>query len=115
MVTRPRIRAFFSALILYAIAAALIGYFGANAYSGNYGLNAREVLEQQAAALTADLDQAKAVGARDGLAPAGRAELPVDADRLRLDRIAGEEEARADLPEGKVRREHRHEPELGSG
>ena len=60
MVTRPRIRAFFSALILYTIAAALIGYFGANAYSGNYGLNAREVLEQQAAALTADLNEAKA-------------------------------------------------------
>jgi cell division protein FtsB len=49
MVTRPRIRAFFSALILYAIAAALIGYFGA-----------REVVEQQAAALAADLNEAKA-------------------------------------------------------
>ena len=60
MVTRPRIRAFFSALILYAIAAALIGYFDANAYSGNYGLNAREVLEQQAATLTTDLNEAKA-------------------------------------------------------
>ena len=53
MVTRPRLRAFFSALTLYVVAAALIAYFGANAYSGNYGLKARVNLEQQVAALTA--------------------------------------------------------------
>jgi cell division protein FtsB len=60
MVTRPRIRAFFSALTLYVVAAALIAYFGANAYSGNYGLKARVNLEQQVAALTAELGDAKA-------------------------------------------------------
>jgi cell division protein FtsB len=60
MVTRPRIRAFFSALALYIIAALLIGYFGANAYSGKYGLTARISLEQQVAALTAELAEAKA-------------------------------------------------------
>jgi cell division protein FtsB len=60
MVTRPRLRAFFSALALYIIAALLIGYFGANAYSGNYGLTARASLEQQVAALSAELTEAKA-------------------------------------------------------
>jgi cell division protein FtsB len=60
MVTRPRLRAFFSALTLYVVAAGLIAYFGANAYSGNYGLNARVNLEQQVAALTAELGDAKA-------------------------------------------------------
>ena len=60
MVTRPRLRAFFSALTLYVVAAALIAYFGANAYSGNYGLKARVNLEQQVAALTAELGDAKA-------------------------------------------------------
>jgi cell division protein FtsB len=64
MVTRPRIRAFFSALALYVIAALVIGYFGANAYSGNYGLNARVNLEAQVAALTAELNDAKAERAR---------------------------------------------------
>jgi len=59
MVTRPRLRAFVSALVLYIVAALLIGYFGANAYSGNYGLTARVNLEQQVAALTAELAQAK--------------------------------------------------------
>jgi cell division protein FtsB len=60
MVTRPRLRAFFSALVLYTVAALLIGYFGANAYSGKYGLTARISLEQQAASLAAELDEAKA-------------------------------------------------------
>ena len=60
MVTRPRLRAFFSALTLYVVAALVIGYFGANAYSGKYGLNARANLEQQAAALTSELNDAKA-------------------------------------------------------
>ena len=60
MVTRPRLRAFFGALALYIIAALLIGYFGANAYSGNYGLTARATLEQQVAALSAELTEAKA-------------------------------------------------------
>jgi len=59
MVTRPRLRAFFSAVVLYIVAACLIGYFGANAYSGKYGLTARVNLEQQIAALTAELNEAK--------------------------------------------------------
>jgi cell division protein FtsB len=60
MVTRRRLRAFFGALALYVAAALVIGYFGANAYSGKYGLDARVNLEQQIAALTAELRDAKA-------------------------------------------------------
>ena len=60
MVTRRRLRAFFGALALYVAAALVIGYFGANAYSGKYGLDARANLEQQIAALTAELQDAKA-------------------------------------------------------
>jgi cell division protein FtsB len=60
MVTRRRLRAFFGALALYVAAALVIGYFGANAYSGKYGLDARANLEQQIAALTAELHDAKA-------------------------------------------------------
>jgi cell division protein FtsB len=60
MVTRRRLRAFFGALALYVAAALVIGYFGANAYSGKYGLDARANLEQQIAALTAELRDAKA-------------------------------------------------------
>jgi len=59
MVTRKRLRAFLNALALYALAALLIGYFGVNAYSGNRGLKAKEVIDQQSAALTAELDRLK--------------------------------------------------------
>ena len=60
MVRRPRIRAFFTALGLYLLAAALIGYFGINAYTGNRGLRARQDLDQRIAALTQKIDEAKA-------------------------------------------------------
>src|ERR1700755_2293538 len=60
MVTRRRLRAFFGALALYVAAALVIGYFRANAYSGKYGLDACANLEQQIAALTAELRDAKA-------------------------------------------------------
>jgi len=60
MVTRPRLRAFFTALGLYLLAALLIGYFGINAYTGDRGLRARQNLDQQIAALTAAIAEAKA-------------------------------------------------------
>src|SRR5262249_59078636 len=59
MVTRPRLRAFFTALGLYLLAALLIGYFGINAYTGDRGLRARQNLDQQIAALTAAIAEAK--------------------------------------------------------
>ena len=60
MVTRPRLRSFFTALGLYVLAALLIGYFGVNAYTGRHGLKARQDLDQQIAELRRDLDAAKA-------------------------------------------------------
>jgi len=60
MVTRKRLRSILNALALYAFAALLIGYFGVNAYNGDRGLKAKEDIERQMAALTADLDHLKA-------------------------------------------------------
>jgi cell division protein FtsB len=57
MVTRKRLRSILTALGLYVMAALLIGYFGANAYSGNHGLKAKEDIDRQIAALSADLDR----------------------------------------------------------
>jgi cell division protein FtsB len=55
MVTRKRLRSILTALGLYVLAALLIGYFGVNAFSGNHGLNAKQDIEQQYAALSAEL------------------------------------------------------------
>ena len=60
MVTRPRLRSFFTGLGLYLLAAALIGYFGLNAYSGDHGLRARQQMDKQIASLSDDLAQASA-------------------------------------------------------
>jgi cell division protein FtsB len=55
MVTRKRLRSILTALGLYVMAALLIGYFGVNAYNGNRGLRAKQDIDQQLAALTAEL------------------------------------------------------------
>lgn len=60
MVIRPRIRAFLTALVLYALAALFVGYFGVNAYTGKNGLRARQNLDQQIADLVEELDRVKA-------------------------------------------------------
>ncbi len=57
MVTRRRLRSILTALGLYAGVAALIGYFGINAYTGNHGLRAKKDLDQQIAELTTEHDQ----------------------------------------------------------
>jgi cell division protein FtsB len=59
MVTRKRLRTILNTLALYALAALLIGYFGVNAYNGNRGLKAKEDIDRQMAALTADLQRLK--------------------------------------------------------
>ncbi len=59
MVTRKRLRSFFTALGLYAIAALFIGYFAVNAFSGNHGLRAKQQLEEQISELTAELGRAE--------------------------------------------------------
>jgi cell division protein FtsB len=59
MVSRSRLRSFLTGLALYTVAAALIGYFGVNAYTGKYGLNARQELDQEIVALTSELARLK--------------------------------------------------------
>jgi cell division protein FtsB len=59
MVSRSRLKSVLTGLGLYAIAAAMIGYFGVNAYTGKYGLNARQELDQEIIALTSELARLK--------------------------------------------------------
>lgn len=59
MVTRKRMRSILTALGLYLGAAAFIGYFGVNAYTGNHGLKARQDLDHQTAELGAELAKLK--------------------------------------------------------
>jgi cell division protein FtsB len=41
------------------MAAAMVGYFGVNAYTGKYGLNARQELDQEIVELTSELARLK--------------------------------------------------------
>lgn len=59
MVSRARLKSVLTGLALYMIAAAIVGYFGVNAYTGKYGLNARQELDQEIVALTAELARLK--------------------------------------------------------
>lgn len=64
MVTRARLKSILTGLALYTMAAAIVGYFGVNAYTGKYGLNARQELDQEIIALTSELAQLKRERAR---------------------------------------------------
>ena len=59
MVTRRKLRTLLSTLGLYVGCALVIGYFGINAYTGKYGLNARQELDQEIIALTSELARLK--------------------------------------------------------
>ena len=59
MVSRSRLKSVLTGLALYMMAAALVGYFGVNAYTGKYGLNARQELDQEIVALTSELARLK--------------------------------------------------------
>jgi cell division protein FtsB len=59
MVTRRRLRAILTAIGLYLGAAAFIGYFGVNAYTGDRGLKARQDLDAQTAELSDELAKLK--------------------------------------------------------
>lgn len=59
MVSHTRFKSFLTGLALYAIAAALIGYFGVNAYTGKYGLHAQAALDQEMVTLTDELARLK--------------------------------------------------------
>lgn len=90
MVTRKRLRSFFTALGLYAIAALFIGYFAVNAFSGNHGLRAKQQLDEQVGQLTTEL---RAAGAE-------RAQWERRVALLRSDRLDPDlldERARAEL------------------
>ncbi|HLZ02300.1 MAG TPA: septum formation initiator family protein [Bradyrhizobium sp.] len=65
MVSRSRLRSVLTGLALYTMAAALIGYFGVNAYTGKYGLNAQQELDQEMVSLTSELAQLKRERADD--------------------------------------------------
>jgi len=60
MAKRKRFRTVLNTLALYTIAALVIGYFAANAYSGNRGLRAKQDLDQQIGQLGAELATLKA-------------------------------------------------------
>src|SRR4029079_534371 len=65
MVSRTRLKSILTGLALYTIAAAMVGYFGVNAYTGKYGLNARQGMGHENVALTSEtarLKQARAEG-----------------------------------------------------
>jgi cell division protein FtsB len=51
MVSRTRLKSILTGLALYTMAALMVGYFGVNAYTGKYGLNARQELDQEIIAL----------------------------------------------------------------
>jgi cell division protein FtsB len=59
MVSRSRLKSLLTGLALYTMAAAMVGYFGVNAYTGKYGLNARQELDQEIVALTSELERLK--------------------------------------------------------
>ena len=59
MVSRTRLKSILTGLALYTLAAMMVGYFGVNAYTGRYGLNAQQELDQEIIALTAELARLK--------------------------------------------------------
>jgi cell division protein FtsB len=59
MVSRARLKALLTGVALYTMAAAMVGYFSVNAYTGKYGLNARQELDQEIIALTSELARLK--------------------------------------------------------
>jgi cell division protein FtsB len=57
MIARTRVGRFFRGLLLYAVAASLIGYFALQAFHGNYGLDARKGYEEDITRLTRERDE----------------------------------------------------------
>ena len=59
MVSRTRLKSILTGLALYTMAGLIVSYFGVNAYTGKYGLNARQELDQEIIALTSELARLK--------------------------------------------------------
>ena len=77
MVTHRRRRSILNAFALYILAAAFIGYFAVNAFTGNHGLRAQHDLDQQMTSIKEELDALKSE----------RAEWEQRVSLLRPDRI----------------------------
>lgn len=60
MISHRRRHAILTVLGLYVFAALFIGYFAVNAFTGNHGLRAQADLDQQLAAMQAELSTIKA-------------------------------------------------------
>ncbi len=60
MVSHRHRRTILTVLGLYIFAAAFIGYFAVNAFTGNHGLRAQADIDQQMAAMQQELRQVKA-------------------------------------------------------
>ncbi len=60
MVTHRRRRAILTVLGLYLFAAAFIGYFAVNAFTGNHGLRAQQDIDAHLTAMQAELSQVRA-------------------------------------------------------
>jgi len=60
MVSHRRRRTILTALGLYLFAAAFIGYFAVNAFTGNRGLRAQQEIEQQLALMQTELAEVRA-------------------------------------------------------
>ena len=60
MVSHRRRHTILTVIGLYIFAAAFIGYFGVNAFTGNHGLRAQADLDQQLAAMQQELKSLKA-------------------------------------------------------
>jgi len=59
MVSHRRRRAILTVIGLYLFAAAFIGYFAVNAFTGNRGLRAQQEIEQQLALMQTELAQVR--------------------------------------------------------
>jgi cell division protein FtsB len=60
MVSHRRRREILTAIGLYIFAAAFIGYFAVNAFTGNHGLRAQQDLDQQLALMQSEIKAVKA-------------------------------------------------------
>src|SRR6202165_2449917 len=59
MVSRNRLKSVLTGLALYTMVAGMVGYFGVNAYTGKYGLHARQERHQEISALPSELARLK--------------------------------------------------------
>jgi cell division protein FtsB len=59
MISHRRRRSILTALVLYSLAAAFIGYFGVHAFTGTHGLRAQQQVEIEITRLEGDLARLK--------------------------------------------------------